>query len=74
MSVEEYQQTVWLGPDVVRFNVLCEACLEECSPKEGRYATVLEGELPLSLPRDVAECPSGHPLAIVRVSAASRAA
>jgi hypothetical protein len=68
------KQTVWLGPDVVRFTVLCEACLAECAPKEGRYATVLEGKLPLSRVRETATCPRGHTLEIVRVSAARRAA
>jgi hypothetical protein len=67
-------QTVWLGPDVVRFTVLCEACLAECAPKEGRYATVLEGELPLSRKREATACPQGHALEIVRVSATRRAA
>ncbi len=67
-------QTVWLGPDVVRFTVLCEACLAECAPKEGRYATVLEGELPLSIGREKATCPHGHMLELVRVSAGLRAA
>ena len=67
-------QTVWLGPDVVRFTVLCEACLAECAPREGRYATVLEGKLPLSRTREKATCPHGHALEIVRVSATRRAA
>lgn len=67
-------QTVWLGPGVVRFTVLCEACLAECAPKEGRYATVLEGELPLSTSRDKATCPHGHAIELVRVSATRRAA
>jgi hypothetical protein len=71
---EERKQIVWLGPDVVRFTVLCEACLAECAPKEGRYATVLEGELPLSIDRDTAACPRGHAIEIVRVSAKRRAA
>jgi hypothetical protein len=70
----ETKQIVWLGPDVVRFTVLCEACLAECSPKEGRYATVLEGRLPLSHVHETATCPHGHELEIVRVSAARRAA
>ena len=70
----DMKQTVWLGPGVVRFAVLCEACLAECAPKEGRYATVLEGELPLSRVREVATCPHGHTLELVRSSAASRAA
>jgi hypothetical protein len=68
------KQTVWLGPGVVRFAVLCEACLAECAPKEGRYATVLEGELPLSRVREAATCPHGHELELVRASAARRAA
>jgi hypothetical protein len=67
-------QTVWLGPDVVRFTVLCEACLAECAPREGRYATVLEGELPLSRRREIASCPQGHLLEIMRVRAARVAA
>ena len=70
----DVKQTVWLGPGVVRFSVLCEACLAECSPKEGRYATVLEGELPLSHVREAATCPHGHTLELVRVSATRRAA
>ena len=65
---------VWLGPDVVRFTVLCEACLAECAPKEGRYATVLEGELPLSRPRETATCPHGHAIKIVRAGVTRRAA
>jgi hypothetical protein len=71
---EEQRQTVWLGPDVVRFTVLCEACLAECAPNEGRYATVLEGELPLSRVRETATCLRGHDLELVRLSAARRAA
>jgi hypothetical protein len=67
-------QTVLLGPDVVHFTVLCEVCLAECAPKEGRYATVLEGELPLKRARESATCPHGHSLEIVRVGAARRAA
>jgi len=70
----EAAQKVWLGPDVVHFTVLCEACLAECSPKEGRYATVLEGKLPLSRARDAATCPHGHALEIVRADATRRAA
>ncbi|MGD0167299.1 MAG: hypothetical protein ABSC51_08425 [Gaiellaceae bacterium] len=68
------KQRVLLGPDVVRFTVLCEACLAECEPKEGRYATVLEGELPLSRTRESATCPHGHAFELVRVSATRRAA
>jgi hypothetical protein len=71
---EDRTQIVWLGPDVVRFTVLCEACLAECAPREGRYATVLEGELPISRTREEATCPHGHALEIKRVSATRRAA
>lgn len=71
---EDGKQMVWLGPDVVRFTVLCEACLAECAPKEGRYATVLEGELPLTRTHEKATCPHGHSLEIKRVSATRRAA
>jgi len=70
----DMKQTVWLGPGVVHFTVLCEACLAECSPKEGRYATVLEGELPLSRVREEATCPHGHAFELVRTSAGRRAA
>jgi hypothetical protein len=68
-AASEAPQIVLLAPGLRCFSVVCERCLEQASPRHGRFGSVVEGVIAEGLRHATVRCARGHVIQVLERAA-----